>query len=135
LLIVCEDNGIGISVPSPPQWVADTYRDRDGLHYVEADGYHLPDVLAAARDAVDYVRRRRRPAFLHLRTVRLMGHAGSDVESSYRRARVIADDMARDPLLGTARWLVGAGVLTPDDVAHRYQDKRRQVARAADEVS
>jgi len=38
----------------------------------------------AAKEAADWVRATRRPAFLHLRTVRLLGHAGSDVEQSYR---------------------------------------------------
>ena len=47
----------------------------------------------------------RRPVFLHLRTVRFLGHAGSDVEISYRTPREIEADYARDPLLATARAL------------------------------
>ncbi|MDF2585258.1 MAG: transporter, partial [Mycobacterium sp.] len=77
LLFVCEDNGIGISVKSPKGWVARTYGSREGLRYFTADGVDLPSVLAVAGEAAEYVRTQRRPAFLHLRTVRLMGHAGS----------------------------------------------------------
>ena len=39
----------------------------------------------------------RRPAFLHLRTVRLMGHAGSDVEAAYRTPAEIAADLRPRP--------------------------------------
>jgi 2-oxoisovalerate dehydrogenase E1 component len=38
LLMVCEDNGIGISVPTPRGWIAAAYRDRPGLDYLAADG-------------------------------------------------------------------------------------------------
>jgi 2-oxoisovalerate dehydrogenase E1 component len=50
-----------------------------------------------------------RAAFLHLRTVRLMAHAGTDVETGYRRPEQIAADLRADPLLATARLLVDAG--------------------------
>ena len=38
LLLVCEDNGIGISVPTPPGWVAASFGARPGLLYLAADG-------------------------------------------------------------------------------------------------
>src|ERR1700754_131563 len=85
LLFVCEDNGIGISVKTPRGWVARTYANRDGLEYFCADGSDLADVFATTAAAAEWVRTQRRPAFLHLRTVRLMGHAGSDYEQAYRR--------------------------------------------------
>ena len=127
LLLVCEDNGIGISVPTPAGWIAHAYGTRPGLHYVAADGLDLADAVRGATEAADWVRTHRRPAFLHLRTVRLMGHAGSDVESSYRRPAEIAADLARDPLLGTAQLLVDAGVASPGEVLDRYEAVRTEV--------
>jgi len=135
LLIVCEDNGLGISVPTPEGWIAAAYQGRAGLRYFTADGADLPEVLATAQQAAQYVRSRRRPAFLHLRTVRLMGHAGSDVESAYRPAPVIAAEMARDPVLGTARLLVEAHVLPPQQVLERYEAKRERVRELAADVT
>ena len=41
LLLVCEDNGIGISVGTPTGWVRAAYGSRPGLEYVEADGCDL----------------------------------------------------------------------------------------------
>jgi len=134
LLIVCEDNGLGISVPTPAGWIAHAYQDRPGLRYFDADGARLPEVLAAARRAAEYVRLRRRPAFLHIRTVRLMGHAGSDIEGAYRTPAAIATEMAQDPVLGTARFLVEAHVLTPRKVLERYQEARERIAKLAEEV-
>src|SRR5581483_9414307 len=78
LLFVCEDNGIGISVRTPPTWVA-LAAQRPGIKYVFAEGTDPDGVTAAARDAVGTARRHRRPVLLHLRTERYLGHAGSDV--------------------------------------------------------
>jgi len=134
LLLVCEDNGIGISVRTPPGWVAETFRDRAGLRYFAADGCDTTECLTAAAEAADWVREHRAPAFLHLSTVRLMGHAGSDVESAYRSRSEVLADYARDPLLGTARQLVDAGLATPDEVCATYDRIGRQVADLAEQV-
>lgn len=134
LLLVCEDNGIGISTPTPRGWVARTYENRAGLQYFAADGADPAETFDVARAAADHVRSHRRPAFLHLRTVRLMGHAGSDFEPAYRRPDEIMADFDRDPLLGTAAHLVAAGVLTPGQVIDRYEAVRAEVLGAAREV-
>jgi len=134
LLLVCEDNGLGISVPTPAGWVRAAYEGRPGLRYLAADGTDVLAVLAVAREAVAYVRERRRPVFLHLSTVRLMGHAGSDAETGYRTAAAITADLDRDPLVGAAAALVRAGVLDPAGVLHRYDEIRARVAAIAAEA-
>ena len=134
LLLVCEDNGLGISVPTPPGWIAHAYGSRPGLDYIAADGCDPAAAWAAAHEAAERVRRHRRPVFLHLRTVRLMAHAGTDLETAYRRPADLAADLARDPLLGTARLLVASGTATPDEVLARYERARAQVAERAEEV-
>ncbi|MFD7846902.1 thiamine pyrophosphate-dependent enzyme [Nocardia sp. NPDC059764] len=132
ILFVCEDNGLGISVPTPRTWIEQAYGSRPGLAYFDADGADLPAALAAATAAADHVRAQRKPAFLRLRTVRLLGHAGSDVESAYRRPAEMAADLRHDPVAATARLLVTAGVATPDAVLARYDEIAEQVAKAAD---
>lgn len=134
LLFVCEDNGIGISTPTPRAWITHAYGDREGLKYFAADGCDLVDVAETARAAADWVRRERKPAFLHLRTVRLMGHAGSDYEQAYRPAADIVADYDRDPVLATARTLVAHGVLSPQQALQCYEDKRAEVMDLAREV-
>lgn len=134
LLFVCEDNGIGISTRTPRGWVARTYANREGLRYFAADGSDLANSLETARAAADYVRTHRGPAFLHLTTVRLMGHAGSDYEPGYRRPDDILADFERDPVLCTARALVLQGIQSPAEVLERYEATRRQVLDMAAEV-
>ncbi len=124
LLFVCEDNELGISVPTPRGWIEAAFAARPHLFYIRADGADLADSLAAARDAVARVRRGR-PVFLHLATVRLGGHAGSDVESAYLpRAEIAAQD-ERDPLLHSARLLIEEGGLARSEIV--------AMARAAEE--
>jgi 2-oxoisovalerate dehydrogenase E1 component len=131
ILFVCEDNGLGISVRTPSGWIAAAYGNRPGLRYFEADGCDLSAAFEVCARAADFVRSQRRPAFLRLSTVRLLGHAGTDLESAYRSAEEIARDEQRDPLRATARLLIEGGVLTPDEVLTRYEQKRVEVREAA----
>jgi 2-oxoisovalerate dehydrogenase E1 component len=135
VLFVCEDNGLGISVPTPGGWIAAAYRDRPSLRYFSADGEDLAACYDAALAAAKHVRARRSPAFLHLKVVRFMAHAGSDAEISYRTPAAIAADYDRDPLLGTARLLIDAGLLTPEQVLERYEVTCAEVRRIGEEVS
>ncbi|PZG44949.1 MFS transporter [Spongiactinospora gelatinilytica] len=129
ILFVCEDNGIGISVRTPAGWVERAVPR--GIEYFTADGCDLVGAYEAARAAAAHVRERRAPALLHLKTVRLMGHAGSDVESSYRTRREIASDLDRDPLVATARLLVESGLTTPEALLNRYEAVREHLLRMA----
>ena len=133
LLVVCEDNGWGISVPSAPGWVEAALSSRPGFTYAAADGADPVATLEAATSAVEQVRSTRRPAILHLRTVRFLGHAGSDAELGYRRPRDVEADLARDPLLGTAHALVAAG-MPPREVLDCYDAARDRVSRTASDV-
>ncbi|MEV4483443.1 transketolase C-terminal domain-containing protein [Micromonospora coxensis] len=134
VLFLCEDNGLGISVRSPDGWVERALRGRPGVRYFTADGEDPVGTYAVAAEAAAWVRRHRRPAVLHLRTVRLMGHAGADAESAYRSTAEVAADEARDPLLATARTLVEAGMATGEELLARYDERGWQVRRIAEEV-
>ncbi len=130
LLLVCEDNGLGISVPTPQGWVTAMYAGRAGLEYRHDDGSDPVATLEAAREAADVAREHRRPVLLHLSCVRIGGHAGSDVEAGYRTASDITADLARDPLAATMRALVGHGVLAPGQVRARWEAARAAVTEA-----
>ncbi|MXM66796.1 MFS transporter [Streptomyces sp. HUCO-GS316] len=134
VLFVCEDNGLGISVPTPHDWVRHTYGNRPGLAYFAADGCDPSAAFASACEAVAHVRKRRQPAFLHLSMVRFLGHAGSDAEAAYRMPTEVAADLRRDPLLATARLLTAAGVLTQQQVLERYDEVGGRVFAVAKEA-
>ncbi|NCG20687.1 MAG: MFS transporter, partial [Rhodobacterales bacterium] len=135
VLFVCEDNGFGISVRTPGGWIADNYKDRAGIEYFRGNGLNLASAYDAAHDAVEYVRTKRKPAFLHLDTVRLLGHAGSDVEQLYRTAEEIRAGEAADPMLHGAALMIDNGWMQPVDVLALYRQTRARLeAMAVDAV-
>ncbi len=129
LVFVCEDNGIGISVKTPEGWVAANYGARPGLNYIYGDGRDIIDAVRAAREAEYCARIARKPVFLHLRTVRLMGHAGSDLETSYRDRTEIETEADQDPLLHSARRIIEADVMSRDDIEVLYENIGGRVRR------
>lgn len=130
LLFCCEDNGIGISVKTPQGWIGASMRHRPGIRYFEANGLDLQTAFAVARQATEYIRTKRRPAFLHLKTVRLYGHAGADVATSYLSREEVEADEARDPLLFSAARLAQAGMDT-DKITSIYETTMKQVEEEA----
>ena len=134
VLFVCEDNGIGLSTRTPAGWTTSALASRPDLRYWRADGSDPSSLLAIVAESLASVRESRRPAVLHLSTVRFMGHAGSDAESAYRSRAEIAADHDRDPLLATAFALVDAGVMSSSDVLDRYEATRQHVMTEAKQV-
>ena len=134
LLFVCEDNGIGISTKTPTGWIRQTFEHRPGLKYFFCDGLDIFDTYRVALEAAEYVRTRRRPAFLHVRTVRLYGHAGADVATTYLSKAEVEADEANDPLLHSARLLAQSGASTPSQTLAVYEQTRARVARIAGET-
>jgi len=131
LLFVCEDNGIGISVKTPKGWIQASMEHRPGIKYFQANGLDLYETYAIARQAADYVRTRRKPAFLHLKTVRLYGHAGADVPTTYLRKSEVEADEANDPLLHSVRLLDQAAALSPDQALKIYEQTCARTNRIA----
>lgn len=134
LMFVCEDNGIGISTKTPDGWIAANFAQRPGLKYFACDGLDIFDTFRVAQEAAHFVRTRRKPAFLHIRTVRLFGHAGADMPTTYlSRAEVEADE-ANDPLLHSVRLLSAAGALEPAAALAIYHETQARVAHLATEA-
>ncbi|MDO5502221.1 MAG: thiamine pyrophosphate-dependent enzyme [Actinomycetia bacterium] len=131
LLVVVEDNGLGISVRSPAGWVEQRLATLPGFAVFAADGADPAGTLQAATEAAAHVREQRRPAVLHLRTVRLLGHAGSDAEIAYRTQREIDADHERDPVVATAALVLQRGLRTVTEVADQYAEVAEHVADTA----
>lgn len=131
LVLVCEDNGIGISVPTPDGWIANSFAHRAGLTYVACDSCDVAEAAAIMQNAVRFCRIHRKPIFIHTRTVRLMGHAGADIEATYEKLAHIEATEACDPLLATAKTLIYQNILTADDICRRYRQMAHRVARVS----
>ena len=135
VLFCCEDNGFGISVRTPRDWVEKAWSNRPHLRYFSAKGTDIAEVYDAALAAADHVRSSRRPAFLHLRCVRFLAHAGTDAEIGYRTRAEIGEDLELDPLIHAARLLVEAGIAEPDELLARYVAVAEDVRRLADDAA
>ena len=134
IVFLCEDNGIGISVRTPGGWIAANFAHRPALHYISCDGADLNDALRGCTEAVTYARTRRKPVFLHMQTIRLMGHAGADVELSYAPIAQIEAAEAQDPLLHSARILHEQVGMSGAEIVARYEDMRARVDRVAQDA-
>jgi 2-oxoisovalerate dehydrogenase E1 component len=135
LLFVCEDNGLGISVPTPEAWVEQSLHGRPELAVERVEGDDPATLLETAGELAGWVREHRHPAVLHLRTVRYLSHAGADMETAYRSGPEIRADYARDPLLATGRWLAAAGVRSGGELAEAYLTVREHVRERAHEAT
>lgn len=134
VLFVCEDNGIGISVKTPTGWIAESFRHRPGLDYFAADGLDLAQGYADVQRAVEHCRQSRRPTFLHLRTTRLMGHAGTDFEIEWRALEELCAVEAADPLLRSAQIAVESGLMDSAEVLALYEHTRHRCFAAAEDA-
>ena len=134
VLYVCEDNGIGISVKTPGGWIANAFRHRDGLDYFHADGLDIAEGYGQVQAAVEHCRRTRRPTFLHLRTTRIMGHAGTDFEIEWRSFEELMAVEATDPLLRSAEIALQSGLMNREQVLAQYEDTRKRCFAAAAEA-
>ena len=134
IIFICEDNGTGISVPTDINWIEQNFSNSYGMEYIQTDGLHILDLIEKARSAEKICRLNREPVFLHMRTVRLMGHAGSDVEVGYRTIQEIEESERNDPLVHSARILIENNCLSKDDIIKCYESVRRQVSHVFDTV-
>jgi 2-oxoisovalerate dehydrogenase E1 component len=131
VLFLCEDNGLGISTPTPSGWIEQDLADRPALKYFAADSRDLAQVYAVAKRAADYVRSKRKPAVLHLSTVRLFGHAGADAEAAYRSKAQIDAELELDPLLSSTAALLASGDISTEQLLIQLDRLVAQIARVA----
>jgi 2-oxoisovalerate dehydrogenase E1 component len=131
LVFICEDNGIGISVPTPKHWIELSIKSRPNFHYIACDGLNIADCYAKAIEAERIARIKKQVVFLHMRCVRLLGHAGSDIESQYRSQLDIDRNEADDPLLHTAAILHRSGWMTAQEIIDLYQTNRALIKAIA----
>ncbi|WP_058523435.1 thiamine pyrophosphate-dependent enzyme [Legionella birminghamensis] len=134
LVFICEDNGIGISVPTPKHWIEYSIKNRPMIHYISCDGLNIADIYSKAQEAQQIARQKKQPVFLHMKCVRLLGHAGSDIESQYHSQAEIERIEANDPLLHTARILHEQNWMSLEAMVDLYLDNKSLIEAKAMEA-
>ncbi len=135
ILFVCEDNGLGLSVPTESDWVSDSVRSRPSIDYTRIAGTNPSEALRVLPAAIHRVRTEGRPGLVHLETVRYLGHAGTDVEAAYRSPDDIRADLDRDPILFTAQLALDSKVCDATEIIEWYHDLRSTIRNRALELA
>ena len=135
IVFICEDNGIGISTSTPQGWIAANFSNRAGITYLACDGLSLLDTYQASRQAESIARAQQKPVFLHVRMVRLLGHAGSDSEFAYRKTSEIEAIERQDPLLHTAQLLLEHKIMSAEKMIALYEATAAHIAELAEQVA
>src|SRR6186713_2836922 len=90
VLYLVEDNGYAISVPvevqTPGGDVSRLVESFPNLKVMRCDGTDFMDSYRTLGEAVSYVRRERKPAFVHAKVIRPYSHSLSDDERLYKTA-------------------------------------------------
>ena len=135
IVFICEDNGIGISTSTPQGWIAANYQNRAGIEYLYCDGLNLLDTYRTTKKAAEIARVQQRPVFLHVKTIRLLGHAGSDAEFVYRDIEAIEANERQDPLLHSARILLENDIMSKEKIVELYLNTEQRIAQIAEQVN
>ncbi|WP_286265038.1 dehydrogenase E1 component subunit alpha/beta [Thalassotalea atypica] len=135
VVFICEDNGIGISTSTPTGWISANFKHRAGIEYIYCDGLNVLDTYQKAKRAADIAREKQKPVFLHVRTVRLLGHAGSDAEFVYRPVAETEAIERQDPLLHTAKILLDNDILTAEKIVELYESIEQRIVHIAEKAA
>ena len=134
IIFICEDNNLAISTPTQTDWVHKICGNRDGIHYIECDGRNIADVYLAAEYARHETQVMKQPTFLHMKTVRLLGHAGSDIEFHYNKSNEILSREEDDPILHTAKIMLDNNILTNKEIISLYKNTETKINELVKDV-
>lgn len=136
VLYLVEDNGYAISVPVEVQTaggdVSKLVESFPNLKVLRCDG---TDFLASYRtlgEAVDWVRRERKPALVHARVIRPYSHSLSDDERLYKTPQEREAEARRDPITKMRAVLIAEGLATEADIEAIAADVDREIGEATE---
>ena len=115
IVYLVEDNGYAISVPIEVQTaggnISKLVQSFPGLHVAECDGTDPIESYSVCKEAVEYVRERKGPAFIHAHVTRPYSHSLSDDEKLYKVPEEREEEAHRDPVSKFSLFLVREGIL------------------------
>jgi 2-oxoisovalerate dehydrogenase E1 component len=94
------------------------------------DGTDFLESHRTMREAVAWVRRERKPAFVHAKVIRPYSHSLSDDERLYKTPEEREAEARRDPLVKMRQFLLAEGLATDADFQTIAAEVDREVAEA-----
>ena len=119
LVLVCQNNGWAISVPTREQTAGEIWRRAEGYGFpgVRVDGNDVLATYAAMRDAVARARAGEGPTLLEAMTYRIGAHSTADDATRYRGDAEVEGARAFDPIVRFTAWMRSAGHADDDLLA------------------
>ncbi len=136
VLFLVEDNGYAISVPVEVQTaggdVSKLVESFPHLEIVRCDGTDFLESYRALEKAIAYIRRERKPAFVHAKVIRPYSHSLSDDERLYKTPAEREAEAARDPLTKMRAFLLAESIVTDAELEAIAKDVDREILAATD---
>jgi len=136
VLYLVEDNGYAISVPVEVQTaggdISKLVESFPNLEMFRCDGTDFIDSYRTLGDAVAWVRRERKPAFVHAKVIRPYSHSLSDDERLYKTPDERKAEALRDPLTRMRAFLTGEKLATDSDLDEVAASVDREIAEATE---
>ena len=138
VLYLVEDNGYAISVPvsaqTPGGDVSRLVESFPNLKVLRCDGTDYVDSHRTMEEAVQWVRRERKPALVHATVTRPYSHSLSDDERLYKTPEEREAEAARDPLVKMRAHLLAHGLVTDAELRAIAAGVDKEIARATDDA-
>jgi len=134
-ILVIENNGYAISVPSSRQLAVENVADRAagyGIPGVVVDGSDVLACYRVAKEAVDRARRGDGATLIEAKVIRLTAHSSDDQQTKYRPEQELAGLRAQDALPLFREQLRDGGVLTDEIDAGISAAVKAEVEAATD---
>jgi 2-oxoisovalerate dehydrogenase E1 component len=136
VLYLVEDNGYAISVPvevqTPGGDVSRLVESFPNLKLWRCDGTDFIESYRTLGEAAAYVRRERKPAFVHAKVIRPYSHSLSDDERLYKTTEERKAEALRDPLTKMRAFLLKEQIATDADLEAVLASVDREIAEATD---
>ncbi len=138
IVYLIEDNGYAISVPVEVNTaggsISKLVAGFPDLFIQEVDGCDFVASYDCLTRAVEHVRRRQGPAFVHARVIRPYSHSLSDDEIVYKPPEEREEEAKRDPVVTFPRWLAEQGYATDAEIAAMKDEIDAAVLAATDDA-
>jgi 2-oxoisovalerate dehydrogenase E1 component len=136
VIFVVEDNGYAISTPvevgTAGGDVSKLVVGFPDLYIQNVDGTDVLASYEAFKNAVEYCRARKGPAFIRGKVVRPYSHSLSDDEKLYRPTEELEADAAIDPIKKYAEFLMTEGIASSETLEALRKEVDDEVNKAAD---
>jgi 2-oxoisovalerate dehydrogenase E1 component alpha subunit len=111
LVLLCQNNGWAISVPTSEQTAGEIWRRAQGYGFpgVRVDGNDVLAVFAATRDALERARSGYGPTLIEAMTYRMGAHSTADDAGRYRDGAEVEAARQGDPIARFRAWLIASG--------------------------